>query len=122
MTGSNTSKIKKSEIKSLIDKGKKQGYLTISEINDILPQNLGDNTQTEEIKKLIASLKIKVVEKAIEAEDSAAFVEEEITDDEDKELSEEEAIEVLSSTLDEISTRFLFLLSGTENLFQTETK
>ena len=51
MTGSNISKIKKTEIKSLISKGQKQGYLTISEINDILPQHLNDNVQIEEIKK-----------------------------------------------------------------------
>ena len=100
MTGSNISKIKKTEIKSLISKGQKQGYLTISEINDILPQHLNDNVQIEEIKKLISNLKIKVVEKASDIENNTLIADDEVTDDEDKELSEEEAIEVLSS-LDE---------------------
>ena len=100
MTGSNISKIKKTEIKSLISKGQKQGYLTISEINDILPQHLNDNVQIEEIKKLISNLKIKVVEKASDIESNTLIADDEVTDDEDKELSEEEAIEVLSS-LDE---------------------
>ena len=52
MANSNFSKIKQKEIKALIEKGKKQGYLILSEINDILPQNLHDGDQIEEIKKL----------------------------------------------------------------------
>ena len=100
MTNSNLSKTKQKEIKALIDKGKKQGYLTVSEINDILPQKLSDNNQQNEIKKLISNLKIKVVEKAKDIEDITLMQEEEIVDDDDKELTEEEAIEVLSG-LDE---------------------
>ena len=65
MANSNFSKIKQKEIKALIEKGKKQGYLILSEINDILPQNLHDGDQIEEIKKLISNLKIKVVEKLL---------------------------------------------------------
>jgi len=100
MANSNFSKIKQKEIKTLIDKGKKQGYLILSEINDILPQNLSDSDQIEEIKKLISHLKIKVVEKATDAENIELLQEEEVTDD-DKELDEEEVVQVLSSLDDE---------------------
>ena len=51
MANSNFSKTKQKEIKALIEKGKKQGYLIISEINDILPQNLNEGDQIDEIKK-----------------------------------------------------------------------
>ena len=100
MANSNFSKIKQKEIKTLIDKGKKQGYLILSEINDILPQNLSDSDQIEEIKKLISNLKIKVVEKATDAENIELLQEEEVADD-DKELNEEEVVQVLSSLDDE---------------------
>ena len=93
MANSKFSKIKQKEIKTLIDKGKKQGYLILSEINDILPQNLSDSDQIEEIKKLISNLKIKVVEKATDAENIELLQEEEVADD-DKELDEEEVVQV----------------------------
>ena len=100
MANSNFSKIKQKEIKALIEKGKKQGYLILSEINDILPQNLHDGDQIEEIKKLISNLKIKVVEKATDAENIEILQEEEEVADDDKDLDEEEVVQVLSS-LDE---------------------
>ena len=99
MANSNFSKTKQKEIKALIEKGKKQGYLIISEINDILPQNLNEGDQIDEIKKLISNLKIKVVEKATDADNVEILQEEEVTDD-DKDLDEEEVVQVLSS-LDE---------------------
>ena len=100
MANSNFSKIKQKEIKALIEKGKKQGYLILSEINDVLPQNLHDGDQIEEIKKLISNLKIKVVEKATDAENIEILQEEEEVADDDKDLDEEEVVQVLSS-LDE---------------------
>ncbi len=99
MANSNFSKTKQKEIKALIEKGKKQGYLIISEINDILPQNLNEGDQIDEIKKLISNLKIKVVEKATDADNVEILQEEEVADD-DKDLDEEEVVQVLSS-LDE---------------------
>ncbi len=85
MANSNFSKTKQKEIKALIEKGKKQGYLIISEINDILPQNLNEGDQIDEIKKLISNLKIKVVEKATDADNVEILQEEEVADD-DKDL------------------------------------
>ena len=100
MANSNLSKSKQKEIKELIEIGRKQGYLTVSALNDLLPNNLFDSDQIEQITKLITDLKIKVVESAKDAEEETTLNDEEVTDDEDSEISEEEAVEVLSS-LDE---------------------
>ena len=100
MANSNLSKSKQKEIKELIEIGRKQGYLTVSAINDLLPDNLFDNDQIGQITKLITDLKIKVVESAKDAEEETTLNDEEVTDDEDTDISEEEAVEVLSS-LDE---------------------
>ena len=100
MANSNISKSKQKEIKELIDLGRKQGYLTVSAINDLLPNNQYDSDQIEQITKLITDLKIKVVESAKEAEDEPILNDDEISDDDDSEITEDEAVEVLSS-LDE---------------------
>ena len=100
MANSNLSKSKQKEIKELIETGRKQGYLTVSAINDLLPNNLFDIDQIEQITKLITDLKIKVVESAKEAENAPILNDEEVTDDEDSDITEDEAVEVLSS-LDE---------------------
>jgi len=100
MANSNLSKSKQKEIKELIEIGRKQGYLTVSAINDLLPDNLFDTDQISQITKLITDLKIKVVESAKDAEEETTLNDEEVTDDEDTDISEEEAVEVLSS-LDE---------------------
>jgi RNA polymerase primary sigma factor len=100
MANSNLSKSKQKEIKVLIETGRKQGYLTVSAINDLLPTNQYDPDQIEQITKLITDLKIKVLESAKEAEDSNLMNDDEITDDDDSEITEDEAVEVLSS-LDE---------------------
>jgi len=100
MANSNISKSKQKEIKDLIETGRKQGYLTVSSINDLLPNNQYDNDQIAQITKLITDLKIKVVESAKDAENDPILNDEEITDDDDSEITEDEAVEVLSS-LDE---------------------
>ena len=100
MANSNLSKSKQKEIKVLIETGRKQGYLTVSAINDLLPTNQYDPDQIEQITKLITDLKIKVLESAKEAEESNLMNDDEVTDDDDSEITEDEAVEVLSS-LDE---------------------
>ena len=65
MPSNNLSKTKQKEIKELIEKGRLQGFLTIGEINDLLPTNLYDADQIDGIIKLITDLKIKVVESKI---------------------------------------------------------
>ena len=53
MANNNSSKSKQKEIKDLIEKGREQGFLTIAEINDLLPTNLYDADQIDGIIKLI---------------------------------------------------------------------
>ena len=100
MPSNNLSKTKQKEIKELIEKGRLQGYLTIGEINDLLPTNLYDADQIDGIIKLITDLKIKVVESNKDIQTEVVIGDEEITDDDDNEITEQEAVEVLSN-LDE---------------------
>jgi len=100
MPSNNLSKTKQKEIKGLIEKGRQQGFLTIGEINDLLPTNLYDADQIEGIIKLITDLKIKVVESNKDVETEVVIGDEEITDDTDNDITEQEAVEVLSN-LDE---------------------
>jgi RNA polymerase primary sigma factor len=100
MPSNNLSKTKQKEIKELIEKGRKQGFLTIGEINDLLPTNLYDADQIDGIIKLITDLKIKVVESNKDIETEVVIGDEEISDDDDNEITEQEAVEVLSN-LDE---------------------
>ena len=100
MPSNNLSKTKQKEIKELIEKGRSQGFLTIGEINDLLPTNLYDADQIDGIIKLITDLKIKVVESNKDVETEVVIGDEEVTDDDDNEITEQEAVEVLSN-LDE---------------------
>jgi len=100
MPNNNLSKTKQKEIKDLIEKGREQGFLTIGEINDLLPTNLYDGDQIDGIIKLITDLKIKVVESNKDIQTEVVIGDEEVTDDDDNEITEQEAVEVLSN-LDE---------------------
>ena len=100
MPSNNLSKTKQKEIKELIEKGRLQGFLTIGEINDLLPTNLYDADQIDGIIKLITDLKIKVVESNKDIQTEVVIGDEEVTDDDDNEITEQEAVEVLSN-LDE---------------------
>ena len=100
MPNNNISKSKQKEIKDLIEKGREQGFLTIGEINDLLPTNLYDADQIDGIIKLITDLKIKVVESNKDVDTEVVIGDEEVSDDDDNEITEQEAVEVLSN-LDE---------------------
>jgi len=100
MPNNNLSKSKQKEIKDLIEKGRAQGFLTIGEINDLLPTNLYDSDQIDGIIKLITDLKIKVVESNKDVDTEVVIGDEEVSDDDDNEITEQEAVEVLSN-LDE---------------------
>ena len=52
----------KSRLKTLIAKGKEQGYLTYGEVNDHLPEGIVDPTQVEDIINTINDMGIKVCE------------------------------------------------------------
>ena len=61
-----------SEIKTLIIKGKEQGYLTYAEVNDHLPDDIVDPEQIEDIIGMINDMGIEVHEVAPDTETAAA--------------------------------------------------
>ncbi len=61
-------KDKRSRLKTLIAKGKDQGYLTYAEVNDHLPEGIVDPTQIEDIINTINDMGIRVLDVAPEAE------------------------------------------------------
>ncbi len=61
-------KDKQSRLKSLIAKGKEQGYLTYPEVNDHIPEGIVDPSQIEDIINTITDMGIQVLEIAPEAE------------------------------------------------------
>ncbi|QCI26602.1 RNA polymerase sigma factor RpoD [Buchnera aphidicola (Thelaxes californica)] len=58
-----------SQLKILVLHGKEQGYLTYSEINDHLPEDLIDSAQIENIIHMINDMGIRVLEKAPDSDD-----------------------------------------------------
>ncbi len=72
-----TSSKQKSRLKVLIAKGKDQGFLTYSEVNDHLPEDISDPDQVEDIIRMINDMGIAVYEAAPDSDqllltDSAA--------------------------------------------------
>ncbi len=80
---------KQSRLKKLIALGRGQGYLTYSEVNDHLPDDISDPEQIEDIIGMINDMGIMVYESAPEADD--LMVEADVTD----ELAADEAAAVL---------------------------
>jgi len=68
MASQATEKEQKSRLKLLIAKGKEQGYLTYSEVNDHLPEGIVDPSQVEDIINTINDMGINVCETAPEGE------------------------------------------------------
>ncbi|MBG23277.1 MAG: RNA polymerase sigma factor RpoD [Idiomarinaceae bacterium] len=60
---------RQSQLRILIAKGKEQGYLTFSEVNDHLPSEIVDSDQIEDIIAMINDMGIKVFENAPDADD-----------------------------------------------------
>ena len=73
---------RQSQLKLLIAKGKEQGYLTYSEVNDHLPSDIVDPEQIEDIVNMINDMGITVHEKAPEAE-SLILSDSAVSNDED---------------------------------------
>jgi RNA polymerase primary sigma factor len=77
---------RQSQLKLLIAKGKEQGYLTYSEVNDHLPSDIVDPEQIEDIVNMINDMGITVYEKAPDAEslllsDSAVSTDDDAADE-----------------------------------------
>ncbi|MEO8467467.1 MAG: RNA polymerase sigma factor RpoD, partial [Gammaproteobacteria bacterium] len=73
---------RQSQLKLLIAKGKEQGYLTYSEVNDHLPSEIVDPEQIEDIVNMINDMGITVYEKAPDAE-SLVLSDAAVSNDED---------------------------------------
>ncbi len=73
---------RQSRLKALIARGKEQGYLTYSEVNDHLPNDIVDPDQIEDIVNMINDMGITVLEKAPDAE-SLLLSEKAVSDDDD---------------------------------------
>ncbi|MCW8884551.1 MAG: RNA polymerase sigma factor RpoD, partial [Motiliproteus sp.] len=65
---SDTSK-QQSRLKELIARGKEQGYLTFTEVNDHLPEDISDPDQVEDIIRMINDMGISVSEQAPDADE-----------------------------------------------------
>jgi RNA polymerase primary sigma factor len=75
------------QLKNLIARGKEQGYLTYTEVNDHLPNDIVDPEQIEDIVNMINDMGITVHEKAPDAE-SLVLSDATATDDEAVEEAE----------------------------------
>src|SRR3954462_13080221 len=89
-----TSNQQQSEIKTLIIKGKEQGYLTYAEVNDHLPDDIVDPEQIEDIIGMINDMGIEVHEVA---PDTETLLPETPVATVDDETATEEAVAVLSA-------------------------
>ncbi|MBT3196924.1 MAG: RNA polymerase sigma factor RpoD [Gammaproteobacteria bacterium] len=90
-------KAEENEIKNLIAKGKEQGYLTYGEINDLLPNEITDTDEIENVIGVINSMGIKVLEKAPDAENMLITGETGSSNDDTDEEAAAEAASVLLS-------------------------
>ncbi|NND61326.1 MAG: RNA polymerase sigma factor RpoD, partial [Gammaproteobacteria bacterium] len=75
-----------SQLKLLIAKGKEQGYLTYSEVNDHLPNEIVDPEQIEDVVNMINDMGITVYETAPDA-DSLMLSDAPVSDDDDDEAA-----------------------------------
>jgi RNA polymerase primary sigma factor len=90
-----------SEIKTLIIKGKEQGYLTYAEVNDHLPDDIVDPEQIEDIIGMINDMGIEVHEVAPDGE--TLLPENPVATDD--ETATEEAVAVLSAVDAEVGRK-----------------
>ncbi len=79
------------QLKELIAKGKTQGYLTFSEINDHLPNDVSEPEELEEVVALINTMGINVYDKA--PEDDNLLLNDEAASSDDETSSEQAAAE-----------------------------
>jgi RNA polymerase primary sigma factor len=80
------------QLKELIARGKEQGYLTYTEVNDHLPNDIVDPEQIEEIVNMINDMGITVHEKAPDAESLVLSETAVSNDDEDAAVEAEAAL------------------------------
>ncbi|HFA6447864.1 TPA: RNA polymerase sigma factor RpoD, partial [Neisseria gonorrhoeae] len=71
----------RARLRQLIIMGKERGYITYSEINDALPDDMSDADQIDNIVSMISGLGIQVTEHAPDAEDILLSDNAAVTDD-----------------------------------------
>ena len=79
------------QLKDLIARGKEQGYLTYSEVNDHMPNDIVDPEQIDDIVNMINDMGISVYETAPDSE-SLILSDEAVTTDDDASQEAEEAL------------------------------
>lgn len=89
-----------SQLKLLIIKGKEQGYLTYSDINDYLPADIVDSDRIKDIIHMINDMGIQVSEETPDNDD--LILNAHSSSNEDEYVDEEAAVQVLSSVESEI--------------------
>jgi RNA polymerase primary sigma factor len=86
-----------SQLKQLIAKGKEQGYLTYSEVNDHLPPGIVETDQIEDIVRMINDMGIMVHETAPDVVDHTLS---------DSAVSDDEAAEAAAAALATVDSEF----------------
>ncbi|MCO5761845.1 MAG: sigma-70 family RNA polymerase sigma factor, partial [Chromatiaceae bacterium] len=86
-----------SQLKQLITRGKEQGYLTYSEVNDHLPEGIVEPEQIEDIVRMINDMGIEVHETAPAELDSTLS---------DTAVSDDEAAEAAAAALASVDSEF----------------
>ncbi|MBK5963081.1 RNA polymerase sigma factor RpoD [Thiocystis minor] len=86
-----------SQLKQLIAKGKEQGYLTYSEVNDHLPPGIVETDQIEDIVRMINDMGIMVQEVAPDVVDHTLS---------DSAVSDDEAAEAAAAALATVDSEF----------------
>ena len=84
-----------SQLQQLIAKGKEQGFLTIAEVNDHLPEDLIDADQIEDIISMFSDLGIMVHEDGLDTDEMERLAEAASSNDD---VSADEAAAVLASS------------------------
>jgi RNA polymerase primary sigma factor len=86
-----------SQLKQLIAKGKQQGYLTYSEVNDHLPSDIVDPDQIEDIIGMINDMGIQVHEFAPDDDDSLITSDTAVSSEDDEDAEEVAALASVDS-------------------------
>ncbi|WP_041757684.1 RNA polymerase sigma factor RpoD [Psychrobacter arcticus] len=81
-----------SQLATLIQMGKEQGYLTYAEVNDQLPDSITESDQIEDIIQMLTDVGIKIFESAPDADDILMN-----DDSSDDDMAADEAAAVLAS-------------------------
>ncbi|WP_201602604.1 RNA polymerase sigma factor RpoD [Psychrobacter submarinus] len=81
-----------SQLATLIQMGKEQGYLTYAEVNDQLPDSITESDQIEDIVQMLTDVGIKIFESAPDADDILMS-----DDSSDDDMAADEAAAVLAS-------------------------